>query len=307
METTATSDWSPFHVVGGLRPNTAGGLSPVQGKFTAAAEECAEFVRTDVNDPERADLFTQTDPESRSQAAWLLIDELNRADIDKSIGSLFTVLSSCDPDHLSKTPIDLWFEPEPTRQRLWVPARFRIIGAMNDFDTSFVNTISQGLSRRFQFVTVPAPTIQATTENPVTTELENAFLGAFAWLDRTYGGTFSLPSSDEIRESLQDCLSLLQKVLDGLRQPSNVGGWPVGTAQAVDMLRVIILQTTSRGHYRNTYELLDLAIADRLIPQMAGINDDQIDEFTTLWSELGLKEATRAMQHVVDPHGMDLS
>ena len=154
------------------------------------------------------------------QAAWLCIDEFNRADIDKAIGSLYTLLSSCDPEHLRDSPIDLWFEPRLDHRKLWVPARFRIIGTMNDLDTSFVNAISQGLTRRFKFVTVGVPSATATAERKVTSELENAFAGAYDWLNRTYGSSLRIEAPDLLRSNLNAQLESLQQVIDGLRHPS---------------------------------------------------------------------------------------
>lgn len=101
QESTATSEWSPYQVVGGLRPGADGGLKPAYGHVTSAALACATVVR---------DEATGGADDSVPQATWLLIDEFNRADIDKAIGALYTVLSSVSPDNLLKSPLDLWFE-----------------------------------------------------------------------------------------------------------------------------------------------------------------------------------------------------
>ena len=63
--TTATSDWSTFDTIGGLMPDENGELYFNQGKFLEAI----------------------------ALNKWLIIDEINRADIDKAFGQLFTVLS----------------------------------------------------------------------------------------------------------------------------------------------------------------------------------------------------------------------
>ncbi|MFH8739540.1 AAA family ATPase, partial [Streptomyces sp. NPDC017964] len=48
LESTATSEWSPFHVVGGLRPAADNSLQPSYGKISDAVLKCALQVRTDV-------------------------------------------------------------------------------------------------------------------------------------------------------------------------------------------------------------------------------------------------------------------
>lgn len=226
LATTATSEWSPYHVVGGYRPHSDNSLKATYGEVTTAVRRCADIVRRDVclPDPADADADADGDGDAGLQGAWLLIDEFNRADIDKAIGSLFTVLSRSDPEHLVQTPIDLWFENAPGAQTLWVPARFRIIAAMNDLDTSFVNPISQGLIRRFQFVTVGTPSERGTEDTPVTPELENAIASAYRWLDRTYGPQLGPGSLTDARAASQQCLERLQRVIDGLRHNAGRSG-----------------------------------------------------------------------------------
>ncbi|WP_051899153.1 AAA family ATPase [Sciscionella sediminilitoris] len=270
-ESTATSDWTPFHVVGGLRPDSGGGFSASHGHVVAAALRCAELVQAG----------------GETQANWLLIDEFNRADIDKAIGSLFTVLASCDADHLRKTPVELWFEAEPAARKLWIPARFRIIASMNDLDTYFVNRISQGLTRRFQFVTVGVPEETGTAEQPVTEEFRQAYANAHDWLTRTYA--LEVPADTE-------WLARLQSVVDRLRHPENGASWPVGTAQVVDVLRVVLLRLASGAQ---VWPGVDEAIADRMVPQMAGIDDEQASSFLEVFTAHGLATAARELRHLI--------
>lgn len=295
IETTATSDWTPFHVIGGFRPNASGGLTASRGKVVEAVLDCADKVRTEREHAE--------DPKP-PQATWLLIDEFNRADIDKAIGSLFTVLSTCDPKHLADTPIDLWFESTANAKKLWVPARFRIIAAMNDLDTAFVNRISQGLTRRFQFVTVAPSRLRGTDDEPVSTELEAATAAAYQWWQTTYGtvpdDATDLPETT--RTALQPTLVTLQSIVDGLRAPADsVAGWPVGTAQIVDVLRVVLLVQASNTA-ADLRAAVDDAVADRLIPQMTTINDTQQAAFKALLLNHKLANSAVELEHIVNPH-----
>lgn len=294
-ETTATSEWSPFHVVGGFRPASNGGLAATHGEVVSSALACAEQVLSQRPENDPADLHPD-----QPQAVWLFIDEFNRADIDKAIGSLYTLLSSCDAQHLMETPIDLWFEDVETRRRLWVPARFRIIAAMNDLDTSFVNPISQGLSRRFNFVTVGIPGPPA--GEGLSGELTAAITSAHAWLTSTYGGSMTVEPLDAVRSSLEPTLLTLQALLEQLRRPEGTAGWAIGTAQVVDVLRYVLIAQQNEGS--DGLATLDTAIADRLVPQMSQIDDQQHQIFRQAFEGHQLGMAAAALQHLLDPHSV---
>lgn len=287
VSSTATSDWSPFQVVGGLRPGRAGGLEPMLGVVPRAALACAEALRLR---EETAD----EDSDETPVAAWLLVDEFNRADIDKAIGSLYTLLSSSDPEHVATTPLDLWFEDDDASKRLWVPACFRIVGTMNDLDTNYVSPMSQGLRRRFQFVTVGVPSEGGTEAEPVSVEVRQALAGAVDWLKRTYSH-----EPDPEAQEVQDALLLVQEVLDGLRRPTDTGvdGWPVGTAQVVDVLRVFLLSGPSTGTTG-----LDVAVADRLVAQMNTITKSQYEVFVNLMETRGLVTSAQELRHLYRPY-----
>ena len=282
---TATSEWSPFHVVGGLRPSISGGLEAVLGEVPTAALACAETIRA------YEGTAGSSPDDGAAVGAWLLIDEFNRADIDKAIGSLYTLLSSTEPAHLHRTPLDLWFENDDARKRLWVPARFRIIGTMNDLDTSYVSAMSQGLRRRFQFITVSIPTSGATDTEPVSGELRQALAAANDYLFRSYGR----PSV--VESEIEDTLATLQRTVDTLRRPSETIGWPVGTAQVVDVLKSVLLDSPDGGQ-----EALDEAIAHRLVGQLSTINKAQYESFSALFRRERLNLAANELDHAYQPY-----
>lgn len=83
---TATADWSAYDVIGGLHPKVTGSgemryevLEPHLGCVPRAAIACADAIARHEDDSEK-------NPE---QAHWLVVDEFNRAEIDKSFGPLF--------------------------------------------------------------------------------------------------------------------------------------------------------------------------------------------------------------------------
>jgi len=298
-EVTATSEWSPYDVVGGYRMGRDG-LQSHHGSVTRTVIQCAEVVRSSRPDPDDSGVAQQAiPPTAEVQGVWLLVDEFNRADIDKAIGSLYTLLGSSDPDNLASSPIDLWFEEAVNRKRVWVPGRFRIIGAMNDLDTTYVNRISQGLTRRFQFITVGVPDTYPTDAVPVTPEVTTALRQAHRWLSRVYGEVLVVAPIDELVGQLEHELESLSNVVAAFRKPGGaVPGWPVGTAQIVDVLRAVLLEYASGSREG----ALDRAVADRLVPQMGSIDDDQFDEFTRRLKAAGLPLTAAELQHLIDPH-----
>ena len=279
--TTATADWSTYDVIGGLHPSSNGQLAPRLGVVTAAALACASAVR------EEGDL----------QAEWLLLDELNRADIDKAIGPLYTVLSSVTAEHLASSPVELWFA-EGDASRLWVPGRFRIIGTMNDVDTSFVNLLSQGLARRFQFLYVGVPGRDDTKE-----EVRQALFQARSWVTDRYPDLAAV-SEEQLEETTADLRGRVVGVVEGLRWPSGgVPGWPLGTAQVVDLWRTVLLQAPT-GTGLTVDMIIDEAVADRIVPQMGTIDRAQLDAFQAMFASATppLTASAAAVSHLANPH-----
>jgi len=132
---TATADWTTFDTIGGYMPEAGDRLVFRPGIFleTIAADK------------------------------WLVIDEINRADIDKAFGELFTVLSGqavtlpykddgrpvriLPPGHATSTE---------TRDYAIRPS-WRIIGTMNVYDKASLFAMSYAFMRRFAFVDVAVP------------------------------------------------------------------------------------------------------------------------------------------------------
>jgi 5-methylcytosine-specific restriction enzyme B len=258
---TATADWSTYDVIGGLQPMADEDgkevLRPWLGHVPRAALRCARTIRAHETQPE-------TEP---PQAHWLVIDEFSRAEIDKAIGGLYTVLGGSGERDLA-----LWFADDPKRAVVTLPRRFRIIATMNDVDASFVYDFSQGLSRRFQFVHVGVP-----TQDQLDDELDRARAHAAVWLVAEYrdqAGTddhVALAESWGSDQRFMAATDVLKEFVRRVRYPeagAGGGGWPLGTAQLVDVLKPVGLRA---GSDVDLVEVLDWALADRVVPQMKGI------------------------------------
>ncbi len=267
---TATADWSTYDVIGGLQPKITGAganvsetIAPWLGHVTEAVRQCAVAVARNLDSP----------ADHPEQAHWLIIDEINRAEIDKAIGGLYTVLGGDRSE-----PLRLWFEQDARRQALWMPGRFRIIATMNSVDTSYVYGFSQGLTRRFKYVYVGVP-----ASDQVSDEIDQALAQAIDWVVTTYPATAASASDDDVRTRVATTKPRLEALIRLVRYGTGrVPGWPIGTAQVVDVLREMAL------HARNAADLsehLDLAFADLVIPQMKDLSTSQLD-----FIEEGFKE-----------------
>ena len=134
---TGSADWSSQDIIGGYQPVGGGGVAFVPGVLLR------RFDRP------------------------LIIDELNRCDIDKVIGPLFTVLSGQqttlpyrlhieDPNSLQYVILS---ESKPrTGRHEYAPGpAWRLIATINSIDKASLYQMSYALSRRFGWVYVAAP------------------------------------------------------------------------------------------------------------------------------------------------------
>ncbi len=123
LTTVGNSAWSPFHTIGGLMPMAGGGFDKHTGIFI---------------DPASA----MSDP-WRLRNGAVVLDEMNRADLDRCIGELYPLLSG---SVLRVAPAGL-----PGVSMIEASPRFRVLATVNDATIDdIVFPISEGLSRRFQ-------------------------------------------------------------------------------------------------------------------------------------------------------------
>ena len=123
LTTVGNSAWSPFHTIGGLMPTEKGGFTPYRGIFI--------------------------EPAGSHGGAWhlregaVVLDEMNRADLDRCIGELYPLLSgSVERVSPAGLPGIGFIEASP---------RFRVLATVNDAHLDdIVFPISEGLARRFQ-------------------------------------------------------------------------------------------------------------------------------------------------------------
>jgi MoxR-like ATPase len=143
--TTATADWSTFETVGGYMPEEQG-----DGSLNFEPGQILKCFKQ--GGGQRNDL--------------LVVDEINRSDIDKSFGQLFTLLSG-QSVQLPFTRDGEQIEILPGNQadgsleshEYVMPDSWRIFATMNSYDKTSLYEMSYAFMRRFAFVYVDAPTV----------------------------------------------------------------------------------------------------------------------------------------------------
>ncbi|RLE90863.1 MAG: hypothetical protein DRN04_14125 [Thermoprotei archaeon] len=158
VKRTATAEWTRVDLIGG--PVFVGG--EVRWRSGALLEAIARHFEA---------------KERGRNGALLLIDELNRANLDKAFGEFFTIFGSSDPEYWKipdsiiyeikeyKGKVDRWAEIvlkewERKGGELSVPSDFRVIGTMNTYDRRYLFTLGYALLRRFAVIEVSNPDVE---------------------------------------------------------------------------------------------------------------------------------------------------
>ena len=129
---TASADWTTFDTVGGYSLQKDGSLRFRSGALLRALE----------------------------QKKWLLVDELNRADVDRAFGELMTVLSGGSTDTAYETDAGRQIRIGPDREAThFVPPSFRVLATMNTWDKTSLFRLSFAVQRRFAILYVGCPPV----------------------------------------------------------------------------------------------------------------------------------------------------
>lgn len=148
--TTATADWTAFDTIGGYMPSQGDG-------------EELEF-----NPGQFLKCFRKENGEVTNK--WLVIDEINRSDIDKAFGQLFSILSGDSVElpykkdghvRLEKVDEDDNAEEIEGNEDIYpVTDSWRLIATMNTYDKTSLYDMSYAFMRRFNFIHVGVPELK---------------------------------------------------------------------------------------------------------------------------------------------------
>lgn len=277
---TAVSDWTTYDTIGGLQPSVDDeGNEVITGKNGRIVESIIECCNT---------ILAKEKYSGIEQASWLVVDELNRSEIDKVFGDLFTVFGS---DDIDKRKMPLWFENDSNKKTLYVPRRYRIIGLMNNFDKNYVFDLSHGLARRFTIISVMPP-----KEEKFDQEIQNCKdiiakhlpekiekIGKL-YLDETFIKSLFADNVFQLSEKI------LLELLKSIRYQTNDGlGLLFGTAQIIDLYENMVIQMILDNYLSITldkdnkmHKIIDAAVNDRIVPQIDGVDYRKLKKFNEI-------------------------
>ncbi|MFW6008557.1 MAG: AAA family ATPase [archaeon] len=272
---TATADWTTYDTIGGYQPEIENGNEVIVGKngkiVDSVLECCDKVVQNEKNNT------------SEEIAHWLIIDELNRSEIDKVFGDLFTAFGSDDPE---KRKISLWFHKDENKKLLYIPNRFRVIGVINNIDKNFVYNLSQGLIRRFTFINIYPPKIEKYDEE--IDHLKNKILINSIPEKVEQLGEEKI-DENRIKELLQiaefeEAENKLKKFLKYVRYEDDNKKYldlKIGTAQIIDIYETILINILLKDFEEKSdlIRVIDSALSSRIVPQMDGHDYELLTNF----------------------------
>jgi len=254
---TATAEWSRIDLVGG--PIFRGG--EVVWRSGALLEAVVRYYE------ERGTL--------------LVIDEFNRANMDRAFGEFLTIFRTSDPrewempegvlaeiegygsraDEWARRAVELWRSYKGPYGGLKIPEGFRVIGTLNTYDRRYLFTIGYAMLRRFAVV-----------------EVGN-------------------PSDDRLREIVRRQVgdeALVSLLLDDIYKPLRRNlGVEFGVSLLVDTAKHA--SELKRLAEVGDQEAIDLAIASQLVPQLEGLPPESLKRIRELLSGMKLDRASKAL------------
>ena len=248
---TATSEWTTFETIGGYMPDVedSGKLSFQPGLITETLED----------------------------GDWLVLDELNRADLDKAFGELFTVLSG--------NPVWLPFKTADSKryvltvagetfdraQAIEISPTWRIIATMNTADKASLFQLSYALMRRFAFISVPSPG-----------EAEYRELITNSWTGRTV-----LSEHQELLDVFYKMFLPESGLLAGI-------GIRVGPAIVIDMIKYLEARLSDETVFEGKNQVaMKEATEMYLLPQFEGMDAYHSALLDALAEGLNLEESLK--------------
>lgn len=243
----ATDQWTTFETIGGYFPVPSEGASEDRLDFLPGAVVAAI-----------------------EQRQCLIIDEINRADIDKAFGELFTLLTGKSVTLPYRRRSEKGFRRlrlqagaalvEEDIDVIQVPHWWRLIGAMNDADKASLKRLSLAFIRRFAFVPIDLPDKD------------------------TYGAIIESElalAEPSVRARLVDLETCLIKLFPDQNTGLGSIGLPLGPGIPLSMIRHGISEAVSWPS-RSGQEIVRSAIDSYLIPQFQGRPDKHSDILSVL-------------------------
>ena len=237
---TATSDWTAQEVIGGYMPDGEGGIRFEPGIVL------------------------------RNFDRVVIIDEFNRADIDRAFGPLFSILSgqpvqlpyAADPSDATSQRVEIMPTPRPMRgdsdrraSHEYSPdPTWRLICTLNTYDKASLFQMSYALSRRFAWIYLGAP--------PDLAAFVLEWTAQQGWVD----DPLTQGSGEESLSPIVGMWSAINKVR------------PLGPAPIIDVMETTRRLSSSFDQGEDGMDWRTAAVHSMMlyvIPQMEGIREDE--------------------------------
>jgi len=256
---TATADWTTQDVIGGIFPKMG-----EDKKVTYTIQKGCVYETvwknwiTDMHGSFKRSSYKCGDREYRG--VWLIIDEFNRANIDRAFGEMFT---SIEHGNL-KVPTT---KEQESFEEVPIPKDYRIIGTLNTFDKHYLFRLSDALKRRFAFVEILPPSRDKA-------EMEKYYMVKRALDELTYKSPISekifLDSKNKVvlqKKSDASFVSLIDstyEIMSFIRYTKNLG-----TAILISIVKFILVHSLSNNDLENS---LDIALKSNVTPQLENVS-----------------------------------
>ena len=194
--------------------------------------------------------------EAIKERQLLLIDEFNRADMNRAFGEMFLALDH-DVLPLRHDERPSWLDDDAKQTGIVkIPSWFRMICTLNDYDKSLLSEMSYGLLRRFAFVEISNPDIDVEKD----IALERA-------KERLARQGMEIPEvSNEQRNAMDSYFAFINDVRKSRE---------IGVATSIDILTYLLFPSGSSDD--TPRKRLGEALTDYLLPQLDRLDLDTLN------------------------------
>ncbi len=181
------------------------------------------------------------------RGAWLIVDEINRADVDKAFSDFFTIFSGASPEEwiiprqliheIESFPEQDFYAAklleyvskgllEETTEGYKVPSDFRVIGTLNTIDVRNLFVLGEAFTRRFYMIEVTYPEDVDRELEVLVKKVENEY------------------SQDIVRKFVEKTGNILKRLIYELRKLEDIS---FGSAQVYNLLRLAVQMAQLRS------------------------------------------------------------
>ena len=257
---TATGDWTTQDVIGGILPKLDNEKKIIYQIQKGCVYETISKNWLQDNDRFKRCFFSTE--ETNYKGVWLVIDEFNRANIDRAFGEMFTAIEH----YVLKVPT---MQTEKEYDELPVPKDYRIIGTLNSFDKHYLFKLSDALKRRFAFVEIlPPDRNEAEKEKYYAIKRSLDFLKNI--IPEIKANTVNLNHSDKKIERTSSNLKIIKSIDDAYEILSFIRlSKNLGTASLISIYSYLLTDNQSDDEDYN--KSLDAAFRSNIVPQLENV------------------------------------